>query len=226
MRVISSLVLFLPLSLALIGCPKEGKPSSDSAGLPAVLPLIKTAGCGVSKAHGTITVLCTDGSSVDFSEPVVSPPAPPIGLMVKDASSVKYTNLIHLDTTGGTGHILFNTVSKNILSYNPQGNMGFVDTTYYETTNCTGYAFAYFSTGGLYVKNRVALNVNAWPTSGVTAFRVVDYSAASVAMRSKFLAGVCSTVNFTINQMPVVEPTTLDVTDLLTLDLPIELVTE
>lgn len=205
--------------LFLFGC-KEGSPSDNASKQPDQ-PLIKTAGCTITKNHGVISIDCADGSNASFNEPVTTVASS--GLSIKDATGTSYANLKYVTSISST-HTLLNTTSGHVLSYDNNGNITTATATFYETNNCTGVAYAYPSSGA-FIKNRVLANNNAWPTS-TDALKIVGYNNGTINMLTRFSNGACSANVGTSTQLPIVEPSTLDSSDPLTLDLPLELVAE
>ncbi len=206
----------LLLLFFITACKVEDQPAGDvesPAPTPAHQNMLQAQGCSALKANGRVQVQCSDGSQAVFGAPAVH---------IKDGNGASMDNLLYVGTFTST-QVILNTTSHNVLSYDGAGNVTAVTRTYFDGPNCTGNA--YTVPPDVVIKNKVMANSQAWPDPSVGALRIVGYSAMANA-RSQFQSGACSAFVTQIAHVSQITATSFDSSDLLTLTLPLELVSE
>lgn len=208
------LLLLSLLCLSACEAPEDSVGSGTTKG-PKGPPMtaIQANGCAVSKSRGILTILCADGSSATSSVPA---------LQVKDGNGVLLDGFVFMSSFGSSATVLLNKTSGHILSYDNAGSVSKYSRVFFDQANCFGRGFVYSSEFTL--KNKVMLNNNAWPTN-TQALKIVGFSTGR-ALLSQYQNGVCSASVGTTDKYAEVEAADFDVTDPLTLTLPLELVVE
>lgn len=211
------ILILSTLAVFSIGCKGIGQNDSDSnSSTPKAdaQPLIKIAGCSVSKAHGVLSVSCSDGSAAEVSD------APSI--IVKDANGAALESIAYLSIQSGAGPTILNKTSGHVIAYDWDGSMSKISKVYFDGDNCFGNAYAYFADNTL--KNRIAVNNNAYP-GGAQGLKITAVNGV-VNMRSYFEAGNCTAWIGGTFKLSTVVPVDFHESDPLTIALPLELSAE
>lgn len=204
----------LLMGLLLTACLKDnGSEEAEEKAPPKALPpMLAAQGCSVSKTHGVLKVVCSDGSQAEAGAP---------SYYIKDANGVDLNDLTFLQGASQAGLNAINKKSGHILVYNNYGNMVSISRINYTTNDCTGTMYSPITTFA--IKNRIILNTVAGPST-VEAYRVVGFEPGSIVVNSKYEGGVCSTVSETSSWNSIIVADELDDTDPPSIAMPFEIV--